>query len=649
MRLVLHTMSTRLLAHWSAIRQCLWVLCCALLVNCSAFAQTPADETFPILTLSPSSPGRIELGTRMGVVIDASNTLTLEQVRHTDLPWKTIERKSPNFGFTLDAYWFRFQINNLTARNLPRFIELPIPFLDDVRLYHFVGDVVKDSYSLGDELPFAQRTVRHRNFIMPVTLAPGNNVLYMRLASAGTIEGPLRIWDPVQFHAASNDENLLQGSVIGIMVIMILYNLFVFFSTRDINYIYYIGFVASYMMFHVSLTGYAFAYLWPQAVRWNSFAISTFVACTGLFTCLFANHFLKLRHFSKPAHLVVQTMTLFCAALLVATFVLPYSLTIRVGAGVVVPIALTVLVLGYWRWWRGAVFARYYCLAWTAVLFGVGILSASKQGWIPLNIWTENASQIGIVLQVVLLSFTLADRINNDRSLRLNAQAVALAHERKARASQQALIEATESSNRELEQRVQLRTADLNATLEQLQEANDHLQLLSTTDGLTKISNRAYFDKAVATELRRAARQQSPMTIILFDIDHFKAINDKYGHLAGDACLRGLANLLRPRIHRAGDIFARYGGEEFVLAIGGFDLSGSIALAQEFRGAIESMQIDFGGVAIRFTASFGVVCAIPNPSLRSQDFLASADKALYQAKHDGRNCVRVAALQKSVL
>ena len=635
--------------RWSLSQHWLLALLCTLLSAWSATAQTTAPETFPVLTLSKDSSGRIELGTRMGVLIDSSNTLTLEQILRGDRPWDTIHRKSSNFGFTQDAYWFRFQINNQTDKNLSRFIELPIPFLDDVRLYHMVEGLIMDSYSLGDELPFPQRAVRHRNFIMPVTLAPGNNHIYMRLASAGTIEAPLRIWDPVRFHAASNDENLLQGSVIGIMVIMILYNLFVFFATRDINYLYYIGFVASYMMFHLSLTGYAFAYLWTQSVRWNSFAISTFIACTTLFTCLFANQFLKLRHFSKPAFHTVKAMIVFSATLVVLTFVMPYSTTIRIGAATVVPIALTVLVLGYWRWLRGAVFARFYCLAWTAVLLGVGILSISKQGWIPINIWTENASQIGIVLQVVLMSFALADRINNDRSLRLNAQAVALAHERKARASQQALIEATETSNRELEQRVQLRTADLNATLEQLKEANDHLQLLSTTDGLTKISNRAYFDKAVSTELRRAARQQSPMTIILFDIDHFKVINDTYGHLAGDACLRGLTNLLRPRIHRAGDIFARYGGEEFVLAIGGFDLSGSIALAQEFRAAIEDMQIDFDGVAIRFTASFGVVCAIPNPSLRPQDFLASADKALYQAKHDGRNCVRVAALQKTVL
>jgi diguanylate cyclase (GGDEF)-like protein len=620
-----------------------------LWIAAPASAQTAGDATFPTLTISHTSPTRIEVGTRMGVMVDRSTTLTLEQARHSDLTWKTITRRSPNFGFTEDAYWFRFQINNPDAQPIPRYIELPIPFMDDVRLYQFAANTLQSSQSLGDELPFAQRSVRHRNFVMPVTLAPGVNQFYMRLASAGTIEGPLRIWDPLTFYAASNDENLLQGSVIGVMLIMIVYNLFVYFSTRDLNYLYLIGFIASYMMFHLTLTGYAYAYLWPKAVRWNSFAISTFLASAAVFTCLFTSHFLKLRQFSQAAFHLVRAMTIFCTALLVLTFVLPYSLTIRVGASIVVPLAAIALSLGYWRWWRGATFARYYCLAWTAILVGVSVLSASKLGWIPLNVWTENASQMGIVLQILFLSFTLADRINHDRSLRLNAQAVALAHERKSRASQQALIDATKTSNRELEQRVQLRTADLKATLEQLKVANDHLQLLSITDGLTKISNRAYFDKAVATELRRAARQQSVLTVILFDIDLFKNINDTHGHLAGDACLRALANLLKPRIHRAGDIFARYGGEEFVLAVGGFDMAGSVALAQEFRVAIEAMRIHFADTIIQFTASFGVVSAIPHPSMRPQDFLAHADKALYQAKADGRNCVRACTIPAAVM
>jgi diguanylate cyclase len=245
---------------------------------------------------------------------------------------------------------------------------------------------------------------------------------------------------------------------------------------------------------------------------------------------------------------------------------------------------------------------------------------------------------------VILLSITLADRINHDRSLRINAQAAALAHERKARASQEALIRAKEEANRQLEQRVKARTTDLNNTLDQLKVANDLLQLLAKTDGLTQLNNRTFFDSALVEEHRRAGRVKSPLALILFDIDHFKQVNDTYGHLAGDACLRALANLMRPRTHRAGDVLARYGGEEFVMLLIDSSPGDTIALAESFRADIEKLQIDCEGGPIRITASFGVACGIPDAYNTPQDFLASADKALYQAKRDGRNCVRSATV-----
>jgi len=625
------------------------VKCLALLLYALALAFAPpagaaTNPSFPVLELDADAPQRLEIGTRMGVLVDGSRALTLQQARTQGDGWQTITRQSPNFGFTQDGYWFRFQLLNRSGKVLPRFLELPIPFLDDVRLYHFVGDALQTQYSLGDEQPFAQRAVRHRNFVMPLQLAPGNNEIYLRLVSSGTIEAPLRIWDPVFFHAASNDENLVQGAVIGILLIMVVYNLFVFVSTRDINYLFYVCFVASYMLFHLTLTGQTFAHLWPNAVRWNSFAISTFAAGSALFTCLFTNSFLKLRSFSRPASYLVRGMMLCSAVLLVLSFVLPYSLSIRIVAAITLPITITALILGYWRWWAGASFARFYCLAWTAILIGITVLNASKFGWIPTNIWTENASQIGIVLLVILLSFTLADRINNDRTLRLNAQAVALDLERKARASQAALIRAKEQANQDLEQRVLSRTNDLNAAMEQLSQANARLQLLSTTDGLTQIGNRAYFDAAAITEMRRAERQKGHLSIILLDIDHFKAINDTFGHPAGDACLRALADMLRPRIDRAGDILARYGGEEFVIALTGVDLAGTVTLAEELRKATDRLRVEFDGKPLRFTASFGVVSVVPQAALSLEDLVAAADRALYAAKHDGRNCVRHASV-----
>ena len=634
--------------------KCLVYLLCAIALGFAAPVQAsasatatpisaPSAKTFPVLALDQEGPQRLDVGTRMGLLVDSSQNLALDQVRGVSQDWQPIARKSPNFGFTSDVYWFRFQLHNASAKVLSRVIELPIPFLDDVRLYHFAGQTLQTQYSLGDEQPFGQRAVRNRNFMMPLQLAPGNNEIYLRLASSGTIEAPLRVWDPVFYQAASIDENLTQGGVIGILLIMLVYNLFVYFSTRDVNYLYYIGFVASYLLFHLTLTGYTFAYVWPNAVSWNGIAISIFAASAALFTCLFTDSFLKLRSFSRSASNLVRFLAVCSALLLVAGFVLPYSISIRIVVAMTLPITATALIMGYWRWWKGAKFARFYCLAWTAILLGILALNTSKAGWIPTNIWTENASQIGIVLLVVLLSFTLADRINSDRSLRLNAQAVALGHERTARASQAALIRTKEQANQELEQRVLSRTNDLNAAMAQLSQANERLQMLSTTDGLTQIGNRAYFDAAAVTEMRRAERQQGNISIILMDIDHFKHVNDTFGHPAGDACLRALADMLRPRIDRAGDILARYGGEEFIIVLTGVDLRGTLTLAEELRKAVDRLRVEVDGKMLRFTASFGVVSTVPQAPLSLQDLVAAADRALYAAKHDGRNCVRHAS------
>ena len=630
------------LAHLKLSSNFFLLIALVLLVFKPAAAGTHGDASFPIFEVSTTDSGRIEVGSRMGVLVDTSRTMGEENAPPLDQEWQTITRRSPNFGFTDDAYWFRLQIVNLEKHHISRFIELAVPFINDVKLYHYKDGMLVKHYSLGNQLPFTQRPIRNRTFVIPVNLAPGSNAIYMRLILNGTIEAPVRIWDSDKFYAASNDESLDQGAVIVILLIMISYNLFLLFATRDINYLYYVGFVANYMCFHLTLTGYMFAYVWPNAVYWNSFAISTFMASTGLFSALFCNSFLRLSTFSMPAYYVMRVLILLSAGLLLLTFVLPYSLTVRLGAGIAFPVIAVTLVLGYWRWWSGAQFARFYCMAWTAILIALAVLNANKHGWIPLNIWTENASEIGIVLLVLLLSLTLADRINNDRMLKLNAQAVALASERKARAIQQALFKVTSDTNRELDQRVQSRTTDLNATLEQLKEANERLQLLSTTDGLTQIRNRAYFNTAVMAELSRAKRIKTALNIILFDIDHFKRINDTCGHLAGDACLRALADLLRTRIQSPGDLLARYGGAEFVVVLVGVDQRHAMTLAEDFRVAIERLQVEADGGVLSFTASFGVISVIPDASMQLQDILSAAEQALYLAKHEGRNCVRAA-------
>ncbi len=602
---------------------------------------------FPVFQASETSPRRIEVGTRLGVLVDRTSDLHIEQVLEPFRIWQTIKTRSPNFGFTNNAYWLRFQINNTSNQNLIRYVELPISFIDDVQLFHYKDNNQLAKFALGDKFPFEQRPYRHPNFVMPLELQPGLNQVYMRLWSSGTIEAPLRIWEPQRFYEDSNDYNLAQGALAGILLIMAAYNLIVYFITKDNSYLYYVGFVTSFFFFHFSLNGYTFAYLWPEFVAWNNFAVSTFIACTELFACLFAINFLKLSRFSKIAYFTMKFLAIFSAVLLVLTFILPYSITIRVGSAAVFPVSILSLLFGYWRWWKGAKFARIYCLAWTAILVGVGILVSGKYGLIPSNVYLNMSHEIGAVLLVLLLSITLADRINHDRKLRMRAHAVALAHERRSRSAQEALIKSKEEANLRLEQRVKERTIDLNKTMHQLKLANDQLQELAKTDGLTKVNNRAYFDKAFQEEYRRAQRMKIPLALIILDIDFFKKINDTYGHPGGDACLRAMANLIQPKVNRAGDVLARFGGEEFVILLPDCTLDNALKLAETLRKDVQKLIVPFEGQNIRFTASFGVSCGKPDTVFTPDDLLNNADKALYQAKRDGRNCVKSEADAKT--
>ena len=611
----------------------------------SAHAETAfADPAvFPIFQAFETTPSRTEIGTRMGVLVDRSSLLTIEQALEPIRIWQPIKTRSPNFGFTRNAYWLRFQIENTTSKNLFRYVELPISFIDDVQLFHYAEGQQRTAFKLGDNLPFSERPFRHPNFVMPLELSPGLNQVYVRLASSGTIEAPLRIWEPQRFYEDSNDLNLVQGALAGILLIMAAYNLVVYFITRVSSYLYYVGFVANFFFFHFSLNGYTFAYLWPDWVTWNNFAVSTFIASTELFACLFAIDFLKLSRFSKPAYFLMRLMSAYCAVLILLTFILPYSITIRMGAGAVFPVAILALALGYWRWWSGAKFARIYCFAWTAVLLGVSVLVAGKYGMIPASTFLNSAHEVGVVLLVLLLSITLADRINHDRTLRMRAHAIALAHERRSRSAQEALVKSKEEANMRLEQRVKERTTDLNKTMHQLKLANDQLQLLAKTDGLTKVNNRAFFDKALVEEHRRALRMKLPLALIILDIDFFKKINDTYGHPGGDACLRAMALLVQPKINRAGDVLARFGGEEFVVLLPDCSLDNAVKLAETLRKDVQNLIVPFEGNSIRFTASFGVACGLPDTAFEPEDLLAISDKALYQAKRDGRNCVKTIA------
>jgi diguanylate cyclase (GGDEF)-like protein len=193
-------------------------------------------------------------------------------------------------------------------------------------------------------------------------------------------------------------------------------------------------------------------------------------------------------------------------------------------------------------------------------------------------------------------------------------------------------------NRRELERIVAERTQQLESEKQALVEARQALQIQATRDSLTGVWNRAAVLEHLEREMARAEREQLPLGVVLADLDHFKNINDRYGHLCGDAVLREAAQRLLESM-REYDLVGRYGGEEFLILLPGCDLHQTPGRVEELVGAIGSMPCAARGVEVPITCSFGVATFQPGiDSLSIEDVLNRADEALYFAKRSGRNC-----------
>ncbi|HET9449787.1 MAG TPA: diguanylate cyclase, partial [Aggregicoccus sp.] len=172
----------------------------------------------------------------------------------------------------------------------------------------------------------------------------------------------------------------------------------------------------------------------------------------------------------------------------------------------------------------------------------------------------------------------------------------------------------------------------------------EELQALSTTDGLTQVSNHRHFQERLREEFRRAQRYADPLSLILVDLDHFKGVNDAHGHLTGDLVLREVAATLRQSV-RDTDLLARYGGEEFAVLLPRTSIAGSLTVAERICRDVGALHIPLEGAGrapLRISASVGV-SALPQRNLTSAEGLfRAADEALYRAKREGRNRVCLA-------
>lgn len=592
----------------------LWGVCLWL---CAGVASAQAVQVVP-------GQGQLVLHEAAEVFEDPTGQLTLDAVRG--------QRFAPppgglsSFGFTASAYWFRFTLENPGASPLSRLLVLRTNWLDTVDLYAPGADGQTVHRRFGDTLPFEEREVDAPQFVVSLSVLPGRHTYYLRITSAQAFMTPMELWELKAFHESDRRWSAYYGMFYGILAVMVLYNAFIWTSTRDRNYLAYCAYLLSFFLMNASYNGFAYQYFWPESPRFSNWAHTPFIFGFQVVALWFTMSFLESRQRTPRVHRVMQV---YLALTLVAWLVVTLAGDpVAYNAAPVYFIFLgtpLILTAGLRAWLRGYRAARFFVLATMASLTGSFVTALTVSGFLPYTFVHFHAAEFGILVDVVLLSLALADRINLLHQQRRAAQAQA------TRQRLQASFQ-LEKANIRLEQQVQERTAEL-------ARARDEAEQLARLDALTGVANRRSFQEVAEREFLRARRYGHPLAVLVFDIDLFKQVNDTHGHAAGDLVIRAVAGIVRGAVREV-DFLARIGGEEFAVLLPEVELLDAQRTAERLRELIADWRGAFEGQALRCTASFGV-STIEAGDAAFDTLLQRADHAMYAAKQAGRDQVSV--------
>lgn len=361
----------------------------------------------------------LPLGRSLQVFEDPSGQANIADVRAQAAAgnFKPHDKATLNAGYSRSAFWLKIDLHyhpNNPAAQRTWLLELAYPPLDHLDLY--MADANGD-YRLirqtGDALPFASREIRQNNYLFDLTFAPDQQkTVYLRLASEGSIQAPVTLWSSTAYLEDQPVRLYVLGIIYGVLLGMLVYNLFIYLSVRDTSYLYYIFYIASFGLYQLSVNGAAVEYFWPDNPWWANAATPFFIGCAGLFGSQFARSFLQTRIHSRWLDYLLIALIAFGALVIGLSLMTSYALSLRLATLLALVFTVVIFAAGILAWWRGLRVARYFIIAWSAFLLGGIVNTLMVLGLLPNVFLTMYASQIGSAIEVALLSLALADRIN---------------------------------------------------------------------------------------------------------------------------------------------------------------------------------------------------------------------------------------------
>ncbi|WP_167884241.1 7TM diverse intracellular signaling domain-containing protein [Leptospira idonii] len=427
------------------------------------FASLWSQETSDLksILLKPTET-EYKIGGNVSIYVDADKSKTIEEIsllKESDFEIY----KDLNLGFSQNAYWIRIVLMNESDLTKKWYLEVGHPVLDHVDLYI---PRANGSYLVkkeGDSHLFRERAIKYRNFVFDLEASSlpnpkGKNVYFLRVESESTVSVPLTILSELSFTNQIVYEQFVFGIYYGLIFVMVLYNLFLFFAVRDLSYFFYVIYIACFGLLQMSLNGLAFQFVWPDSVWLASYAPTFLIPLLPITVLLFTRYFLLtsqnspiIDKFLKFSLILGSILTVVSLFVKISTIISILAIYAMLNVPIVLGAAMNSLASGYRP-------AMYYLIAWLTLLTG-GILYGLKSfGLLPAVFITNYGLQIGAALEVILLSFALASRINTIKQEKEEAQAKALE-------MQTLLTDSYKSINVKLEQIVEERTRDLNDSL----------------------------------------------------------------------------------------------------------------------------------------------------------------------------------------
>lgn len=491
------------------------------------FAVTGIPVT--VEAIDATGQDRVELRPALALLEDPQRQFTFEQVVNPEsgLQFQGLGDTSPNFGFTDSAWWVRFSLTNPGNEEEVVVIRQDYPLIDHLDFWYTGPDGQWHRVATGDMTTFDQRPIDHRLFLFPVYLPPeSTSTFYLRYQTSGSMNIGLFSHAPVDLMNMATKEYLALGIYYGGFIILLFYNLFMYMTVRERTFAYYLVYLASYGLYMSLHNGLSFQFLLPNHPQVANLSLLVLLSVSLFGGTLFTRTILNTREIAPRADQFAYALQIASlVAMVVSPFVSYHTMIVPLSVLTVV-LCVHMFVLGVMALLRGTGTARYYMIAFSALLVGVYIYMAKTFGLLPHNFFTQNAFQIGSLIEMVLLSLAVASRLNE-------------------------------------------------------------LKTETFTDALTQLRNRRYFNDQMAIEYARAQQQGASLSLAVIDIDHFKEFNDTHGHSKGDAALRAVACLLKDNVRKPNTV-CRYGGEEFVLILPETSESDASILADRVRAIIEN-------------------------------------------------------------